>query len=71
MLMLACLIFGDAKFFFFHFIHRLKIFSLPFCQEAFYLLQSFAIFSFQVPGAIEYAISSDDIFSLKKSPGKT
>lgn len=25
----------------------------------------------EVPGAIEYAISSDDIFSLKKSPGKT
>lgn len=24
--------------FFFHFIHRLKIFSLPFCQEAFSLL---------------------------------
>jgi len=24
-----------------------------------------------IPGAIEYGISSDDIFSLKQAPGKT
>ncbi|KAJ7325621.1 Thioredoxin reductase 2, mitochondrial [Desmophyllum pertusum] len=28
-------------------------------------------FPAEVPGAVEYGISSDDIFSLKKSPGKT
>ena len=36
-----------------------------------FLLIFFVMYGFQVPGAIEYGISSDDIFSLKKSPGKT
>ena len=38
---------------------------------SFSLLSFFLRFRFQVPGAVEYGISSDDLFSLKNSPGKT
>ena len=38
---------------------------------SFSLLSFFLRFRFQVPGAVEYGISSDDLFSLKTSPGKT
>ena len=51
---------------------RYRVFGIASCRVfQWFIFRFYLSFWFKVPGAVEYGISSDDIFSLNKSPGKT